>query len=163
MFRAEGEISHLTSACHIDGTPFILQSIKILVLYFITKETLSNSQLMGLLVFFPPQQENQFLKTNYPLSSPDYYVTWEMAEQRQGMITKPLFYSALKYICGITVSRKTKRLAQNWEKCKWGSLSLTPDERECCRAVSSTCALPSLLPCRLLSPPSQQNWWIGKI
>lgn len=83
---------------------------------------------MGLLVFFPPQQDH-FLKTNAPVPYPDYYVAWDLTEQRQEMIIEQFFYSVLKYICGITVLRKTKHLAQNWEKCKLASLSLTPHDK----------------------------------
>lgn len=84
---------------------------------------------MGLLVFFPPQQEDQFLKTNVPFPYPDYYVAWDLTEQRKEMITEYFLYSVLKYICGITVLRKTKHLAQNWEKCELASWSLTPRDK----------------------------------
>lgn len=39
------------------------------------------------------------------------------------------FFTLLKYTCGITVSRKTKHLAQNWEKWKSVSFSLTPHDQ----------------------------------
>ena len=56
------------------------------------------------------------------------------------------FFTLLKYTCGITVSRKTKHLAQNWEKWKSVSFSLTPhDEPERWLHVSSVVAMTSFL------------------
>ena len=53
----------------------------------------------------------------------------ELTEHIQDMVLKHSFFTRLKYTFGITVSRKTKHLAQNWEKWKSVSLSLTPHDK----------------------------------
>ena len=53
----------------------------------------------------------------------------ELTEHIQDMVLKHSFFTLLKYTFGITVSRKTKHLAQNWEKWKSVSLPLTPHDK----------------------------------
>lgn len=73
MFREEGEPSHLISTCCIAGTHSLFNLLK--SYFFILLPKNSFTQLIdGSLVFFPPQQENWFPKTNAPFPYPDYYV-----------------------------------------------------------------------------------------